>query len=207
MDCLRFCLIYCWLNTNQMEVKILSATIQYEAGFVEKLWQRFSARRWRTGKAIPFSHEIEVIQLKLRDQARYDKLLQSHGGLLNIPSRKLLILSLLEPFTYRLTHEVMFCGLVVLFAMINVLLCLQIQLTYSDPGSSVTTTPISCSDQRCSWGVQSSNSCSSAQNNICAYTFQYGDGSCTSGFFVSGVLHVFFLHHLNSDEPKAQASY
>ncbi|CDY08031.1 BnaA09g18070D [Brassica napus] len=61
-------------------------------------------------------------------------------------------------------------------------------LTYSDPGSSVTTTPISCSDQRCSWGVQSSNSGCSTQNNICAYTFQYGDGSCTSGFFVSDVL-------------------
>ncbi|CAG7874991.1 unnamed protein product, partial [Brassica rapa] len=121
MDCLRFCLIYCWLNTNQMEVKILSATIQYEAGFVEKLWQRFSARRWS------LDEELEK-----------------------------------------------------LFPLI--------QLTYSDPGSSVTTTPISCSDQRCSWGVQSSNSCSSAQNNICAYTFQYGDGSCTSGFFVSGVL-------------------
>ncbi|CAN7104385.1 unnamed protein product, partial [Brassica rapa subsp. narinosa] len=137
-------------------------------------------------KAIPFSHEIEIIQLKLRDQARYDKLLQSHGGLLNIPSRKLLILSLLGDVLW-----------------VSCAICngapKPIQLTYSDPGSSVTTTPISCSDQRCSWGVQSSNSCSSAQNNICAYTFQYGDGSCTSG--------VFFLHHLNSDEPKAQASY
>ncbi|WZZ65378.1 hypothetical protein YC2023_076748 [Brassica napus] len=28
-------------------------------------------------KAIPFSHEMEIIQLKLRDQARYDRLLQS----------------------------------------------------------------------------------------------------------------------------------
>ncbi|KAL0804855.1 hypothetical protein Bca101_097345 [Brassica carinata] len=34
-------------------------------------------------KAIPFSHEMEIIQLKLRDQARYDILLQSHSGLLN----------------------------------------------------------------------------------------------------------------------------
>ncbi|KAF3515109.1 hypothetical protein F2Q69_00010043 [Brassica cretica] len=127
-------------------------------------------------KAIPFSHEMGIIQLKLRDQTRYDRLLQSHGRLLNIPSRELLILSLL-----------VWCSLclVVLFAMAALK---PIQLTYFDPRSSVTTTPISCSDQRCSWGVQSSNSGCSAQNNICAYTFQYGGGSCTSGLFVSDVL-------------------
>ncbi|KAH0852525.1 hypothetical protein HID58_033499 [Brassica napus] len=77
-------------------------------------------------------------------------------------------------------------------------------MTYSDPGSSVTTTPISCSDQRCSWGVQSSNSGCSTQNNICAYTFQYGDGSCTSGALL---FSVFFLHRLNSDEPKADVTF
>ncbi|CAF2329494.1 hypothetical protein YC2023_107078 [Brassica napus] len=75
----------------------------------------------------------------------------------------------------------MFCGLVVLFAMAAL-------KPVNSSRSSVTTTPISCSDQRCSWGVQSSNSGCSTQNNICAYTFQYGDGSCTSGFFVSDVL-------------------
>ncbi|KAF8050627.1 hypothetical protein N665_1918s0002 [Sinapis alba] len=94
-------------------------------------------------KAIPFSHEMEIIQLKLHDQARYDRLLQS----------------------------------------------LDIQLTYFDPGSSVTTNPISCSGQRCSWGVHhSSNPGCSVQNYLCAYTFQYGDGSGTSGFCVSDVL-------------------
>ncbi|RID45196.1 hypothetical protein BRARA_I01941 [Brassica rapa] len=103
-------------------------------------------------KAIPFSHEMEIIQLKLHDQARYDILLQSHGRLI-------------------ILHEIA--------AVISPKSLLR---------SSVTTTPISCSDQRCSWGVQSSNSGCSTQNNICAYTFQYGDGSCTSGFFVSDVL-------------------
>ncbi|CAN6820307.1 unnamed protein product [Brassica oleracea] len=136
-------------------------------------------------KAIPFSHEMGIIQLNLRDQTRYDNLLQSHGGLLNIPSRELLILSFL------------------VFVVLSCAFCMAalkpIQLTYFDPRSSVTTTPISCSDQRCSWGVQSSNSGCSAQNNICAYTFQYRGGSCTSG--------VFFLNRLNSDESKAQAFY
>ncbi|CAN7104763.1 unnamed protein product [Brassica rapa subsp. narinosa] len=92
----------------------------------------------------------------------------------------------------------MFCGLVVLFAM-AALKPVNSSSKFSDLRSSVTTTPISCSDQRCSWGVQSSNSGCSTQNNICAYTFQYGDGSCTSG--------VFFLHRLNSDEPKADVTF
>ncbi|KAJ0243616.1 hypothetical protein HA466_0196460 [Hirschfeldia incana] len=64
------------------------------------------------------------------------------------------------------------------------LLCSTNQIIWS----SVTATPISCSDQRCSWGVQSSDSGCYVQNNLRAYTFQYGDGSATSGFYVSDVL-------------------
>ncbi|KAJ0246043.1 hypothetical protein HA466_0176310 [Hirschfeldia incana] len=106
-------------------------------------------------KAIPFSHEMEIVQLKLCDQARYNRLLQSHGGLLNIPSRELLILSLLD-------HTTRNCG------------CDRPQEPYT-------------------WGVQSSNSGCSAQNNICPYTFQYVDGNGTSGFFVSDFLQ-FDIH-------------
>ncbi|KAG2292169.1 hypothetical protein Bca52824_038838 [Brassica carinata] len=110
-------------------------------------------------KAIPFSHEMGIIQLKLRDQTRYDRFC----------------------FSGFVVFRSVWCSLclVVLFAMA----ALKPVNSYS-----VTTTPISCSDQRCSWGVQSSNSGCSAQNNICAYTFQYGGGSCTSGLFVSDVL-------------------
>ncbi|KAL0791833.1 hypothetical protein Bca101_008079 [Brassica carinata] len=101
------------------------------------------------------------------------------------------------------SHEMGIIQLNLVFVVLSCAFCMAalkpIQLTYFDPRSSVTTTPISCSDQRCSWGVQSSNSGCSAQNNICAYTFQYRGGSCTSG--------VFFLNRLNSDESKAQAFY
>ncbi|KAF3523490.1 hypothetical protein F2Q69_00047227 [Brassica cretica] len=65
-------------------------------------------------------------------------------------------------------------------------MCFLQWLPSNTKGSSLTT-PISFTDQRCSWGVMSSNSGCSAQNNICAYT-QYEDGSGTSGFFVSDVL-------------------
>ncbi|KAL0802566.1 hypothetical protein Bca101_057742 [Brassica carinata] len=40
----------------------------------------------------------------------------------------------------------------------------------------------------CSLVVQSANSGCPVQNNLCAYMFQYGDGSDTPGFFVSDVL-------------------
>lgn len=67
--------------------------------------------------------------------------------------------------------------------------CLQIQLNYFDPGSSSTSSLISCSDQRCRSGVQSSDAGCSSQSNQCAYTFQYGDGSGTSGYYVSDLIH------------------
>ncbi|KAI3450652.1 hypothetical protein Pfo_007317 [Paulownia fortunei] len=60
---------------------------------------------------------------------------------------------------------------------------LQVELEFFDPSSSSTASLISCSDQRCALGAQSSDSGCSDQNQ-CAYTFQYGDGSGTSGFYV-----------------------
>ncbi|CAA0832628.1 Eukaryotic aspartyl protease family protein [Striga hermonthica] len=60
---------------------------------------------------------------------------------------------------------------------------LQIELEFFDPSSSSTASLISCSDQRCGLGVQTSDAGCSDQNR-CGYTFQYGDGSGTSGFYV-----------------------
>ncbi|GAA0179122.1 aspartic protease [Lithospermum erythrorhizon] len=65
---------------------------------------------------------------------------------------------------------------------------LQIQLEFFDPSSSSTASAISCSDQRCALGAQSSDSGCSSQNQ-CSYRFQYGDGSGTSGFYLSDQMH------------------
>lgn len=67
---------------------------------------------------------------------------------------------------------------------------LQIQLNAFDPGSSTTSKLISCSDQRCSDGIQSSDSGCSTQNNQCSYSFQYGDGSGTTGYYVLDAMHL-----------------
>ncbi|KAH7838177.1 hypothetical protein Vadar_022949 [Vaccinium darrowii] len=68
---------------------------------------------------------------------------------------------------------------------------LKIPINLFNPSGSSTAAPVSCSDKRCTAGLQSSDSvCSSNGNNQCSYTFQYGDGSGTSGYYVSDVMHL-----------------
>ncbi|KZV47183.1 aspartic protein-like protein 2 [Dorcoceras hygrometricum] len=66
---------------------------------------------------------------------------------------------------------------------------LPIQLEFFDPSSSSTAKPISCSDQRCALGAQSSDSLCLDQNR-CGYTFQYDDGSGTSGYFIQDFMYL-----------------
>lgn len=66
---------------------------------------------------------------------------------------------------------------------------LPIQLEFFDPSSSSTAKPISCSDQRCALGTRSSDSLCLDQNR-CGYTFQYGDGSGTSGYFIQDSMYL-----------------
>ncbi|XP_073291845.1 aspartic proteinase 36-like [Primulina huaijiensis] len=66
---------------------------------------------------------------------------------------------------------------------------LQIQLEFFDPSISQTASPVSCSDQRCALGAQSSDSGCSGKNQ-CGYTFQYGDGSGTSGYYVLDSIYL-----------------
>lgn len=66
----------------------------------------------------------------------------------------------------------------------------QIPIQLYDPSTSSTASLISCSDQRCLLGTQSSDSSCSGSNNQCSYTFHYGDGSGTSGYYVSDLIHL-----------------
>ncbi|KAG5515649.1 hypothetical protein RHGRI_036630 [Rhododendron griersonianum] len=70
---------------------------------------------------------------------------------------------------------------------------LKISLNLFNPSGSSTASLVSCSDQRCTVGFQSSDSVCPTQNNPnnqCSYTFQYGDGSGTSGYYVSDLMHL-----------------
>ncbi|KAI4319533.1 hypothetical protein MLD38_033120 [Melastoma candidum] len=66
---------------------------------------------------------------------------------------------------------------------------LGIALDYLDPASSSTASVVSCSDPMCTSGVPTAATECLTNNNQCGYSFRYGDGSGTSGFYVSDELH------------------
>lgn len=67
---------------------------------------------------------------------------------------------------------------------------LPIQINSFNPSSSTTASTISCSDKLCTQGIQSSDAVCSSQTNSCGFSFQYGDGSGASGYYVSDQLHL-----------------
>ncbi|BAT92023.1 hypothetical protein LR48_Vigan05g173700 [Vigna angularis] len=155
-------------------------------------------------RAFPTNHGVELSQLRARDALRHRRMLQSSNGVVDFP-----VQGTYDPFQVGLyftkvqlgTPPVEFyvqidTGSDVLWVSCNS--CsgcpqtsgLQIQLNFFDPGSSSTSSLIACSDQRCNSGIQSSDASCSSQNNQCSYTFQYGDGSGTSGYYVSDMMHL-----------------
>ncbi|KAG4978616.1 hypothetical protein AAZX31_13G302500 [Glycine max] len=155
-------------------------------------------------RAFPTNHTVELSQLRARDALRHRRMLQSSNGVVDFS-----VQGTFDPFQVGLyytkvqlgTPPVEFnvqidTGSDVLWVSCNS--CsgcpqtsgLQIQLNFFDPGSSSTSSMIACSDQRCNNGIQSSDATCSSQNNQCSYTFQYGDGSGTSGYYVSDMMHL-----------------
>ncbi|KAJ8750265.1 hypothetical protein K2173_014180 [Erythroxylum novogranatense] len=154
-------------------------------------------------RGIPASHKLELSQLRERDRLRHGRMLQSAGGIVDFP-----VQGTFDPFLVGLYYTKVQLGsppkdfyvqidtgsdvLWVSCGSCNgcpVSSGLQIPLNFFEPESSSTVSLISCSDKRCSLGVQSSDSACSSQSNQCSYTFQYGDGSGTSGYYVSDLLH------------------
>ncbi|KAK7291424.1 hypothetical protein RIF29_06557 [Crotalaria pallida] len=58
---------------------------------------------------------------------------------------------------------------------------LPVQLSYFDPGTSSTSSLISCSDRRCGSLIQSRDATCNVVNNRCSYRVQYEDGDTTTG--------------------------
>ncbi|KAI7983445.1 Aspartic proteinase-like protein 2 [Camellia lanceoleosa] len=157
-------------------------------------------------RAFPTSHRIELSKLRERDRVRHRRILQSSSssGVVDFP-----VAGTYDPFVVGLYFTEVQLGSppkdfyvqidtgsdVLWVSCYSCNGCptssgLQIPLNFFDPTSSSTASLISCSDQRCALGAQSSDSGCSSQNNQCAYTFQYGDGSGTSGYYVSDVMHL-----------------
>ncbi|KAK9279856.1 hypothetical protein L1049_013538 [Liquidambar formosana] len=143
-------------------------------------------------------------QLRARDRVRHGRMLQTAGGVVDFP-----VEGTYDPYLVGLYFTRVQLGSPAKEFYVQIdtgsdvlwVSCsscngcpqssgLQINLEFFDPGSSSTASLISCSDQRCNLGLQSSDSGCSTQNNQCSYSFQYGDGSGTSGYYVADLMHL-----------------
>ncbi|KAL5226779.1 hypothetical protein ABZP36_015044 [Zizania latifolia] len=68
---------------------------------------------------------------------------------------------------------------------------LNIQLEFFNPDTSSTSSRIPCSDDRCTAALQTGEAVcqTSDSSSPCGYTFTYGDGSGTSGYYVSDTMY------------------
>ncbi|GAB4856524.1 hypothetical protein Ancab_014441 [Ancistrocladus abbreviatus] len=154
-------------------------------------------------RAFPVNQRVELEILRARDKARHARILQGVGGgvvdfgVLGTSDPYLVGLYFTRvklgtpPREYNVQIDT---GSDILWVTCNS--CsdcpqtsgLGIQLNFFDTASSSTAALVSCSDPVCSSVMQTTSSgCS--QNSQCVYSFQYGDGSGTSGFYVSDMLY------------------
>ncbi|KAM5559654.1 aspartic proteinase 36-like [Rosa sericea] len=152
----------------------------------------------------PTHHRVQLDRLRARDRARHGRLLQNVvvGGVVDFSvagSSDPYLVGLYftkvklgsPPKEYNVQIDT---GSDILWITCNS--CsdcpqtsgLGIQLNLYDSGSSSTAGQISCSDPICSSAVQTSAT-ECTESNQCSYTFQYGDGSGTSGVYVSDALY------------------
>ncbi|KAK7245023.1 hypothetical protein RIF29_39853 [Crotalaria pallida] len=153
-------------------------------------------------RAIPLNQEIEVEEVRARDRARHRRILAD-----------------IVDFSVQGTSDPYFVGYLLYFTKVKIgspprefyvqidtgsdilwLNCntcsncpqssgLGIELHSFDTASSSTAAMVSCSDSICAYAVQTETGGCPMQNSQCSYTFLYGDGSGTSGYYVSDVMY------------------
>ncbi|XP_034913655.1 aspartic proteinase 36 isoform X2 [Populus alba] len=150
------------------------------------------------------NHGLELHQLRARDRLRHARLLQGFVGgvvdfsvqgssdpyLVGLYFTKVKLGSPPREFNVQIDT-----GSDVLWVCCNS--CnncprtsgLGIQLNFFDSSSSSTAGRVRCSDPICTSAVQTTATQCSSQTDQCSYTFQYGDGSGTSGYYVSDTLY------------------
>lgn len=155
-------------------------------------------------RGIPPSHQLELSHLIQRDSVRHRRILQAIDGVVSFS-----VMGTFNPYVVGLYFTKVQLGsppkdfnvqidtgsdvLWVSCRSCNgcpVTSGLNVPLSFFDPGNSSTASLISCSDKICRLGIQSSDSVCAAKSNQCSYAFQYGDGSGTSGYYVSDLFHM-----------------
>ncbi|KAI3511865.1 hypothetical protein L1887_19025 [Cichorium endivia] len=158
-------------------------------------------------RAFPTNHLVELNELRNRDSFRHPRILQQQSSVASVVNFP--VQGTYDPYRVGLYYTKLHLGSppkqyyvqidtgsdVLWVSCSSCKGCprssgLQIPIQFYDPSSSSTASLISCSDQQCLLGTQSSDSSCSGSNNQCSYTFQYGDGSGTSGYYVSDLIHL-----------------
>ncbi|XP_004494107.1 aspartic proteinase 36-like isoform X2 [Cicer arietinum] len=154
-------------------------------------------------RTIPLNHEVELTALRARDRARHGRILQGVGGIVDFS-----VQGTSDPYLVGLYFTKVKMGSPAKEFYVQVdtgsdilwLNCntcsncpqssgLGIELNFFDTASSSTAALVSCSDPVCSYAVQTATSQCSSEVNQCSYTFQYGDGSGTSGYYVYDAMY------------------
>ncbi|KAF8369591.1 hypothetical protein HHK36_032387 [Tetracentron sinense] len=154
-------------------------------------------------ESFPLNQRVELSELRARDRARHGRILQGSNGVVDFPVDGSSDPYLVGLYFTRVQlgspprdfYVQIDTGSDLLWVSCNS--CngcpkssgLKIELNSFDPSSSSTASLVSCSDEMCTLAVQTSDSQCSAENNQCAYSFQYGDGSGTTGYYVSDMLY------------------
>ncbi|XP_061337703.1 aspartic proteinase 36-like isoform X2 [Gastrolobium bilobum] len=156
-------------------------------------------------RGIPLSHRVELEALRARDRARHARILRGvvGGGVVDFS-----VQGTSDPYSVGLYFTKVKMGSPprefnvqidtgsdILWVNCNT--CsncpqssgLGIELDFFDTVGSSTAMLVSCSDPICTSGVQGAAAECSPQVNQCSYTFQYGDGSGTSGYYVSDAMY------------------
>ncbi|KAK4432502.1 Aspartic proteinase-like protein 2 [Sesamum alatum] len=155
-------------------------------------------------RAFPLEERVELEAIKARDKARHARMLQSFsGGIVDFTVggtsdpyagglyyTKVRLGSPPQEFNVQIDT-----GSDILWVTCNS--CndcprnsgLGIPLNFFDAATSSSVSPISCSDKICASIVQVASAECSTESNQCGYSFQYGDGSGTAGFYVSDMLY------------------
>ncbi|XP_014512169.1 aspartic proteinase-like protein 2 isoform X1 [Vigna radiata var. radiata] len=156
----------------------------------------------RLERSIPLSHRTEVAELRARDRARHARML---SGIVDLA-----VQGTSDPNTvgYGLYYTKVKMGTPpkefnvqidtgsdILWVNCNT--CsncpqsseLGIELNFFDTVGSSTAALVSCTDPICTTGVQGASAECSTRANQCSYSFKYGDGSGTAGYYVSDALY------------------
>ncbi|KAL2509146.1 Eukaryotic aspartyl protease family protein [Forsythia ovata] len=155
-------------------------------------------------RAFPVNQRVELEALKARDRARHARMLQNFaGGIADFP-----VFGTSDPLETGLYYTKVKLGTPPREFNVQIdtgsdilwVTCSScndcprtsgfgIELTVFDAASSSTAFPVSCSDTWCASIVRTANAECSTQSNQCSYSFQYEDGSGTSGFYMLDTIY------------------